>query len=236
MLRKTYGTVINSNRDTITLSNHYGTYISVTNAKGEFKFVEELKYPDFFNLNIRGYNLTLFLFAGDTLEMNCNINDFLNSIDFKGEKAELNKNLIFLSSGCVAPQFSLKNINGELVKLSDFKGKYVYIDVWNSGCRPCFKEFHKMEELIEKYDDKNIVFIGISLDRNGDTWKSTAERKDLKGIQLFGEGWKSDFAKNYFIMFNPRFILIDKNQKILYLSAPRPSGNIEQIFDKLTDL
>jgi peroxiredoxin len=231
-----YGQILNSSFDTITLSNHYGQYIAVTNANGEFRFEEELANPDFLNLNIKDYNLTLFLFAGDTLEMNSNLNDFSNSINFKGKRAEFNKNLASLSSGHEAPQFSLKNVNGELVDLSEFKGKYVYIDVWNSSCRPCFKEFPKMEELIEKYHDKNIVFVGISLDRNEDVWKKTIERKDIKGVQLFGEGWKSEFAKDYSIIFNPRFILIDKNQNILYLSAPRPTGNIEKILNQFSDL
>ena len=138
-----YGQIENSRHDTITLSNHYGQYIAVTNAKGEFRFVEELENPDFLNLNIKDYNLTLFLFAGDSLEMKSNINDFPNSITFKGKRAELNQDLVSLAPDVKAPQFSLKNVNGELVSLSDFKGKHVYIDVWNSGCRPCFKEFPK---------------------------------------------------------------------------------------------
>lgn len=77
-----------------------------------------------------------------------------------------------------------------------------------------------MEELINKYSQKNIVFIGVSLDKFETIWKNTIERKSLKGIQLFGNGWKSDFVKNYAVIFNPRFILIDKDKKIVYLSAP----------------
>lgn len=144
-----YGQIINSNHDTLNLSNQYGTYTAVTNSRGIFKFSEVIKNPDFLNLKIRNHNLTMFLLGGDTLEMNCNIDDFPNSVNFIGNRAELNKSLIPLSSGCEAPEFSLKDINGNQVRLSGFKGKYLYIDVWNSSCRPCFKEFPKMEELIE---------------------------------------------------------------------------------------
>jgi hypothetical protein len=80
------------------------------------------------------------------------------------------------------------------------------------------------------------VFIGISLDKSETTWKKTIERKELKGIQLFGNGWNSDFVKDYSVIFNPRFILIGKDQKIINLSAPRPSGEIDGILNELEGL
>lgn len=228
-----FGKVGNSRNDILILSNHYGTYTAITNNNGKYRFEEYIKNPDFLNLKIADNQITLFLLAGDTLELNFDLNDIINSIVFKGNREEMNTRLLTLSSGLPAPDFSLRDINGEIVNLSDFEGKYVYIDVWNSACKPCYKEFPEMEKLIEKYKDNNIVFIGISLDRNEETWKRTIIKKELKGIQLFGHGWKSKFAKDYFVEYNPRFILIDKNQKIVYLSAPRPSGGIDKFIDEL---
>jgi|GEM_PF-2943859 len=175
--------------------------------------------------------VTLFLSKGDTLEMNLNKNDFYHSISYHGDNEEINLQLLLVSKGKPAPGFSLKDTNCNIVKLSDFKGKYVYIDVWNSACFHCFKEFSLLEPLIEKY--KDIIFLGINLDKDEGTWKKTLEAKGLKGIQLFANGWNSDFGKDYFIKFNPRFILIDKDQNIYNLSAPRPSGGIDGILSKL---
>ena len=231
-----YGNIKNSYNDTLVLKNHYGRYMAVTDKNGQFRYDLRIESPDFLNFQTDGIQFTIFLIAGDTMEMSFDKNSFDQTITFKGDQAILNKELLSISKGQPAPNFSLKDSKGDLVNLNDFKGKYVYIDVWNSGCKPCFKEFKRMEELIDKYSDKNIVFIGVSLDSSESIWKKTIERKELKGIQLFGNGWKSDFVKNYSIIFNPRFILIDKDQKIIYLSAPRPSGEIDDVLSKLDGL
>lgn len=226
-----YGKIENSQGDSVFLESPYGKDCTLTNQEGQFKFDLNFKNLEFLNFTIGDDQVTLFLSKGDTLEMNLNKNDFYNSISYHGDSEQINSQLLLVSKGKPAPGFSLKDTNGNVVKLSDFKGKYVYIDVWNSACFPCFKEFPLLEPLIEKY--KDIVFLGVNLDQDEGTWKKTLEAKALKGIQLFANGWNSDFGKDYFIKFNPRFILIDKDQKIYYLSAPRPSGNIDGILGKL---
>jgi len=231
-----FGKVENSSDDTIILSNHYGRYTAITDQNGKYRFELNIKDPDFLNFNIKNNNATLFLLVGDTLEMNFDNNNFEKTVSFHGLRAKINSELLSVSMGKSAPGFSFKDINGKLINLNDFRGKYIYIDVWNSSCGPCFKEFPFLEALIEKYKDKDIVFIGISLDNKEKTWLSTIQRKKLKGIQLFGNGWNSEFTRKYFVKFNPRFILIDKNQNILYLSAPRPSGNIDEILSKYEGL
>jgi thiol-disulfide isomerase/thioredoxin len=231
-----FGRAENSICDTIILSNHYGRYIAITDQNGKFRFELKIKDPDFLNFNIKNNNATLFLLTGDTLEMNFDNNNFKKTVSFHGLRAKINSELLSVSRGRSAPDFSFKDLNGQQINLHDFNGKYIYIDVWNSSCGPCFKEFPFLEALIENYKDRNIVFLGISLDNKEKTWLRTIERKKLKGIQLFGNGWNSEFTQKYFVKFNPRFILIDKNQSILYLSAPRPSGNIDEILNKLAGL
>jgi thiol-disulfide isomerase/thioredoxin len=228
-----YGKAENSKADTLTLSNHYGKYVTMTDQYGKYRFELKIKDPDFLNFDIKPNHATLFLLPGDTLEMNFDNNNFEKTLFFNGQKARINSNLLLVSRGKLAPGFSFKDFKGSTVTLNDFKGKYIYIDVWNSACGPCFKEFPFMAKLVEKYKNNNIVFIGIPLDSNEHTWKNTIIKRNLKGIQLFGNGWNSEFADKYFIKFNPRFILIDKNQRILYLSAPRPSGDIDIVFSQL---
>lgn len=58
--------------------------------------------------------------------------------------------------------------------------------------------------------------------------------KDMKGIQLHAsEAWNSEICKKYCINGIPRFILIDKEGKLINAKAPRPSGNIREILEKL---
>src|SRR5690606_31366780 len=67
-----------------------------------------------------------------------------------------------------APGFSLPSIAGEQVSLSDLKGKYLFVDIWATWCRPCLQQLPAMKELEEKYRDQNIEFVSISIDNDRD--------------------------------------------------------------------
>jgi len=160
------------------------------------------------------------------------IDDFNNNCLNKKYKEKINNyysRLEKLKFGMPAPNFSFPDKSGKKVFLSDFKGKLVYIDIWNSNCSPCFKEFPALEELIENHNDQDIVFIGISYDSNETVWKKTMKKKKLKGVQLFASGWNSQFGKDYLVYSNPRFILIDNNGNFINAKAPRPSEHIDEI-------
>lgn len=125
-----------------------------------------------------------------------------------------------------SPQFSYKDVNDKTVNLSDFKGKYVYIDVWATWCKPCREEIPYLQKLEEDLKGKNIAFISLSIDKLSDTekWKKLVADKKLGGTQLIAENeWKSTFVKAYNIESIPRFILIAPNGNIVDPDARRPS-------------
>ncbi|WP_130733305.1 TlpA disulfide reductase family protein [Flavobacterium sp. J27] len=130
-------------------------------------------------------------------------------------------------NGAASPSFNFENHKGGKTKLEDFKGKYVYIDVWATWCAPCRAEIPYLKKIEEKYHNDNIVFVSISVDTQKDheKWQKFVTDKQLGGVQLFADNnWNSDFIKAFGINAIPRFILIGPNGKVIYADAPRPSS------------
>lgn len=124
-------------------------------------------------------------------------------------------------------EFTYKDINDKPVSFSDFKGKFVYIDLWATWCGPCKAEIPHMKKIEEDYHGKNIVFISLSLDKPKDAqkWKDFVTKEQLKGIQLMADkDFGSDVAKNYDVNAIPRFLLFDTKGNIINADALRPSN------------
>lgn len=140
-------------------------------------------------------------------------------------------------NGLVSPSFEFDNYKGGKTKLEDFRGKYVYIDVWATWCAPCRAEIPFLKKLEEKYHQKNIVFVSLSIDQMKDLekWRKLIKDKELGGVQVLADNdWNSQFVKEYNITGIPRFILIDPSGKIVKADAPRPSSpTIEAEFDSI---
>ncbi len=132
--------------------------------------------------------------------------------------------------------FDYQNHAGKRTKLEDFKGKYVYIDVWATWCGPCRAEIPALKKIEEKYRNKNIVFVSISVDdaKDFEKWKAFVTEKQLGGPQLFSDQMHDNFMKTYSVTGIPRFILIDPAGKIVNSDADRPSDyKLQEVLDKL---
>lgn len=141
-----------------------------------------------------------------------------------------------LLPGSPSPEFIYPDINGKDVALSDLKGKLVYIDVWATWCVPCLQEIPSLKKLESDYHNKDIYFVSMSVDQKKDfeKWQNMVKEKELQGIQIFADNdWKSQFVKDYNINGIPRFILLDREGKIISADAPRPSDpNIRLLIDE----
>ena len=117
-----------------------------------------------------------------------------------------------------------------MVALEDLRGKYVYIDVWATWCGPCKAELPYLKKLEKKFKGKNIYFVSISIDANKAAWIKMVQEDQLGGIQLHG----GNIAKDYDIRAIPRFILLDKEGKVISKEMTRPSDPVtEETLDAL---
>lgn len=83
--------------------------------------------------------------------------------------------------GKIAPDFSTLDLNGMNVTLSDFRGKYVFLDFWATWCPPCIESMPYVKRMYEKFASDKFCFIAISCDRNEEHWHA--------GAQKFGKNW-----------------------------------------------
>lgn len=132
-----------------------------------------------------------------------------------------------------APDFSLADINGKRFDLSDFKGKYVYMDIWATWCGPCKVQIPFMKELEKQFHDAPIHFVSVSLDKLEDKpiWEKMVRENQMSGVQLFA-GREDNFGFDYKIEYIPTFIILDKEGNIMIDGAPAPmdyqTGGINQ--------
>ena len=127
-----------------------------------------------------------------------------------------------LKAGDESPKFDFPDVKGNTVSSDDFRGKYVFIDVWASWCPPCRGQLPHMKALEEKMHGKNIVFVSISVDDDEKAWKDMVEKESLTGYQLRAN-IDAPFMKKYEVNGIPRFILLDKEGKIINPNMTRPS-------------
>ena len=75
-----------------------------------------------------------------------------------------------LEVGMQAPDFTLRNLNGNLERLSEFKDKVIILNFWATWCAPCLEEMPAFEKLYRRYRSQGLTVIAVSLDK-GDTSK-----------------------------------------------------------------
>lgn len=84
-----------------------------------------------------------------------------------------------------APDFTLKDLDGKDVSLSDHSGKVIILDFWATWCPPCKMELPHFKTLIDRYGEQGLVVIGIALDKE-QTVKSFVEKEKIENIVCLG--------------------------------------------------
>ncbi|MDP4197801.1 MAG: TlpA disulfide reductase family protein, partial [Bacteroidota bacterium] len=142
----------------------------------------------------------------------------------------------FLSStegnqkGLKAFNFTAKTINGQEVKFSDMRGKYVLIDFWGTWCSPCREEIKTLKTIYKTYKNKNLVMIGIAND-NINNLKTFVDKQEIGWPQIAQDKDKN-ILKLYNVMGYPTIYLIDPEGRIIAknLQDPDLMQKLKEIF------
>ena len=128
-----------------------------------------------------------------------------------------------LKPGQPAPDFTLDDLQGQSVSLSDFKGQAVFLDFWASWCGPCIGAVPYLEELKQRTRDQKVVFLNISLD-SADEWHPAVDEHGLTGVHVHAPGgWQAAVAQLYQIRSIPSYFLVGPDGRM--------DGRVNHVFD-----
>ncbi len=117
-------------------------------------------------------------------------------------------------TGKAAPDFTLTLFDGRTIRLSDFRGKVVFLNFWASWCPPCRAEARLLEQSWQRYKDQGVVFLGVDIqDREEDARRFIQEF----GITYMnGRDPNNRIAIDFGVYGIPETFFIDKDGRITY--------------------
>lgn len=141
--------------------------------------------------------------------------------------------------GSPAYNFTLTDVDGNNVRLSDFKNKVVVVDCWLTGCIPCANLAKLMgKEVVPQFKDrKDLVFLSVNVNKNKDMWFKTLQWEEYSYpgfINLYtqGLGVNHPFVLKYNFRGFPQLLLIDRSGNIL---SPNIRGSAAEIVSSIRE-
>ncbi len=126
------------------------------------------------------------------------------------------ENLEKVAIGQIAPDFSAPNTEGKMISLKESLGKVTIIDFWAAWCAPCRQENPNFVALYNKYKDKGLQIIGVSLDRDYKAWKKAILDDNLTWIQVSNlKFWEDPIAQLYQVSSIPKTFILDSSGIII---------------------
>ena len=125
--------------------------------------------------------------------------------------------------GRPAPDFTLDDLQGQSVSLSNFRGQAVFLDFWSIGCLPCIEDFPYLEQIKQQAQGQKVVFLSISLDSDA-AWHQAVEEHGLTGVHVHSPGgWQAAVAQLYQIRSIPCYLLVGPDGLL--------AGRVDDVWD-----
>ena len=130
-----------------------------------------------------------------------------------------------LTKGQIAPDFQLKDIDGRVVKLSDFRGKVVVVNFWAMWCSHCVHELPDYQKLFDQYkNDPDVVILTIDNDQNPNDVPPWMQQKKFSFPVLYDDGFVAKAGITAF----PTTWFLDRNGNLAFTKVGWSEKLIEE--------
>ena len=119
-------------------------------------------------------------------------------------------------NGNIAPDFTQNDPDGNPVSLYGIQAKVKVLDFWASWCGPCRAETPNVRRIYDKYKDKGLEIISVSLDTKRENWLQTIETDKMEWIHTSDlKGWDNAVARMYGVRSVPAIYVLDAENRIV---------------------
>ena len=139
-----------------------------------------------------------------------------------------------VSTGALAPDFTLKSAAGSNVRLSELRGQVVMINFWASWCGPCRQEMPLLEQLQQRYHRLGFTMIGVNVEQ-----QSGDAKKFLKDVPVtFPILWDTanSVSRQYEVKAMPSTVIVDRDGKIRFVHPGYKSGDEAKYSETIRNL
>lgn len=139
--------------------------------------------------------------------------------------------------GKPAPDVIFKDTIGNQYTISQFRGKVLVMDVWATWCSSCLKNMPKYMELIKEFaGNESVQFVTVTTDSDDlkHKWLAAINKHKMGSLlNLMPDRSASPtFEESYYVSSVPRYIVIDKQGKIVSAFAPKPGAELKELIIK----
>ena len=134
----------------------------------------------------------------------------------------------------LAPDFTLENLQGENLRLKEYRGKVVLLNFWASWCGPCRQEMPVLDQIHQRYAPAGFTVLGVNVEGEDVKARKVAGRLGVSFPLLFDD--TQQIAEAYSLESMPYTVLLDRHGQVSYIHQGYKPGDENKYIDQLTKL
>ncbi len=129
-----------------------------------------------------------------------------------------------------APNFEMRDVKGNTIKLSHFKGKYILLDFWATWCAPCMNERSFIKKIRDEYPEDQLVIISVSADVDFKRFEDVVKEKKMNWPNIYGN---NDLPLEFGVNVYPTIFLIDKDGILIFEGKGKGNDVLEAMLKRM---